>query len=83
MKHMKLITHCVVFKQKFFSFFKTKTVQVTINETSQDIVNRCKSLFNLKSTENSNDQKIISDYQLWLKTNNNEPLIPLIGNYTF
>ena len=55
---------------------------MTINETSQDIVNRCKSLFNLKSTENNNnDQKIISDYQLWLKTNNNEPLIPLIGNY--
>ena len=66
---------------KISFIFKTKTVQVTINETSHDIVNRCKNLFNLKP-ENSGDTVSIDqkrDFQLWLKTNNNEPLIPLMG----
>lgn len=46
-------------------------------------------MFNLKSTDNNNIQdqhhqqqqqhKFSNDYQLWLKTNSNEPLIPLIG----
>jgi len=66
---------------KISFIFKTKTVQVTINETSHDIVNRCKNLFNLKP-ENIGDTVSIDqkrDFQLWLKTNNNEPLIPLMG----
>ena len=57
----------------YFYIFKTKTVQVKPNETAEEIVNRCKYLFNLDSPENS------STYQLWLKTGKNEPILPLTG----
>lgn len=74
-----------LYKIKYFFLIiqKTKTVQVKANETAQEIVNRCKHLFNLESSENSNEQTanqpLTSNYQLWLKTSKNEPLIPLIG----
>lgn len=55
-----------------FNILKTKTVQIKANETAQEIVNRCKTLFNLENN-------IENNYQLWLKTGKNEPLIPLIG----
>lgn len=92
------------------SFFKlkTKTVQVSIHDTAQDVVNRCKTLFNLKPTSSTsisatNDQNNnntnasttttsntttsstlnssnnFNDYQLWFKTAQNDPLIPLLG----
>jgi hypothetical protein len=60
-------------------------LQISNNETARDIVNRCKSIFNLKtsssSTTDSSDQNNnnFNDYQLWFKTGHNEPLIPLIG----
>lgn len=69
-----------------YVILKTKTVQVKANETAQEIVNRCKVLFNLETNENINESNSTSSfscspsYQLWLKTSKNEPLIPLIGN---
>lgn len=59
----------------FLFFFQTKTVQVKSNETAVQIVDRCKSLFNLPSDTRRAD----NSYQLWLKISANEPLIPLIG----
>ncbi|CAF0901665.1 unnamed protein product, partial [Brachionus calyciflorus] len=72
-----------------YSQSHTKTVQVKSNETAQDIVNRCKNLFNLEKYNNeffsTNDFESSfltpsASYQLWLKNSKNEPLIPLIGH---
>ena len=79
---------CVQLKKKTKlrarSELKTKTVQVKANETAQEIVNRCKHLFNLETSNqntNTNDLDLNNScYQLWLKTGKSEPLIPLIGN---
>ena len=52
-------------------------MQVKPNETAKEIVNRCRHLFNLDSEESQD--KTNSDYQLWLKTGKNDPLMPLKG----
>lgn len=59
-------------------------MQISNNETARDIVNRCKAIFNLKSTsstttDTSDQNNNLNDYQLWFKTGHSEPLIPLIG----
>jgi len=63
-------------------------VQINTYDTAQDIVNRCKYLFNLEDNLNNNfnsdslkENQNNNNYQLWLKTGDNEPLIPLIGKF--
>ena len=73
-------------KQNLFNCLKTKTVQVKSSETAQELVNRCKHLFNLDTLDCSTQTSTLqasNSYQLWLKTTKNEPLIPLIGKNSF
>jgi hypothetical protein len=71
-KYIKHINYFYLCNRRKILFVQTKTVQIKANETAQEIVNRCKGLFNLENN-------IENNYQLWLKTGKNEPLIPLIG----